>query len=182
VDIHSQLCEVYGENCMSVQHLRKWCREFKDGRTDFHDEQHSGRPSVLDETDACQYNNQCGPLLWDVEEPSPRDSKQEERHAHEGSAFPSGQRSSAHRPCNNRSINKFGWDTVTHPPYSPDIAPSDYHLFPELKKHLGGTHFRTGDELKEEVLSYLHSAAGEFYNSGIKKMVHRMQKCIIQCQ
>jgi hypothetical protein len=75
-------------------------------------------------------------------------------------------------------INKFGWDTVTHPPYSPYIAPSDYHLFPELKKHLGGTHFRTGEELKEEVLSYLRGAAGEFYDSGIKKMVHRMQKCI----
>jgi histone-lysine N-methyltransferase SETMAR len=39
-------------------------------------------------------------------------------------------------------INKFGWDTVTQPPYSPDIAPSDYHLFPELKKHLGWMHFR----------------------------------------
>jgi histone-lysine N-methyltransferase SETMAR len=75
-------------------------------------------------------------------------------------------------------INKFGWDTVTHPPYSPNIAPSDYHLFPELKEHLDGTHFRTGEELKEEVLSYLRGAAGEFYDSGIKKMVHRKQKCI----
>jgi hypothetical protein len=28
----------------------KWCREFKDGRTDIHDEQHSGQPSVSDET------------------------------------------------------------------------------------------------------------------------------------
>jgi hypothetical protein len=47
-----------------------------------------------------------------------------------------------------------------------------------LKKHLGGTHFRTGEELKEEVFSYLRGAAGEFYDSGIKKMVHSMQKCI----
>jgi hypothetical protein len=46
-----------------------------------------------------------------------------------------------------------------------------------LKKHLGGAHFRTGEELKEEVLSYLRDAVGEFYDSGIK-MVHRMQKCI----
>jgi hypothetical protein len=57
-------------------------------------------------------------------------------------------------------------------------SPSDYHLFPELKKHLSGTHFRTGEELKEEVLSYLRDAAGEFYDSDIKKMAHRMQKCI----
>lgn len=27
------------------------------------------------------------------------------------------------------------------PPYSPDLAPSDYHLFPILKKHLKGCHF-----------------------------------------
>jgi hypothetical protein len=40
-----------------------------------------------------------------------------------------------------------------------------------LKKHLGGTHFRTGEELKEEIFSYLRGAAGEFYDSG-------MQKCI----
>jgi transposase len=50
VDIHSQLCEAYEEKCMSVQHVRKWCSECKDGRTDVHDEQRSGRPSVLDET------------------------------------------------------------------------------------------------------------------------------------
>jgi transposase len=35
---------------MSVQHVRKWCREFKDGRRDVHDEQCSGRPSVSVET------------------------------------------------------------------------------------------------------------------------------------
>jgi hypothetical protein len=39
-------------------------------------------------------------------------------------------------------------------------------------------HFRTGEELKEEVFSYLRGAAGEVHDSGIKKMVHRMQKCI----
>jgi hypothetical protein len=55
---------------------------------------------------------------------------------------------------------------------------NDYNLFPELKKQLGGTHLRTGEELKEEVLSYILGAAGEFHDSGIKKMVHRMQKCI----
>jgi hypothetical protein len=34
---------------MSVHHVRKWCREFKDRRTDVHDEQRSGWPSVSDE-------------------------------------------------------------------------------------------------------------------------------------
>lgn len=37
-------------------------------------------------------------------------------------------------------INPFGWDVITHPSYSPDVVLSDYHLFPEIKKHLGRTH------------------------------------------
>uniref|UniRef100_A0A8C5MXC0 Histone-lysine N-methyltransferase SETMAR n=1 Tax=Leptobrachium leishanense TaxID=445787 RepID=A0A8C5MXC0_9ANUR len=33
-------------------------------------------------------------------------------------------------------LQNFGWNTITHPPYSPDLAPSDYHLFPKLKEYL----------------------------------------------
>ncbi|XP_033230210.1 protein GVQW3-like [Belonocnema kinseyi] len=50
VEIHTQLCEIYEDKCMSVQHMRKWCREFKNGRTDVNDEERSGRPSISDET------------------------------------------------------------------------------------------------------------------------------------
>jgi len=50
IEIHQQLTEVYGVKCMSVQHVRKWRREFTGGRTDIHDEERSGRPSVSDET------------------------------------------------------------------------------------------------------------------------------------
>ncbi|XP_075210291.1 histone-lysine N-methyltransferase SETMAR-like [Lycorma delicatula] len=48
VDIHRQMTEVYGDKCMSVQHVRKWCREFSTGRKEVHDEEQSGRPSVLE--------------------------------------------------------------------------------------------------------------------------------------
>jgi hypothetical protein len=40
-------------------------------------------------------------------------------------------------------------------------------------------HFRTGEELKEEVLSYLHGAAGEFYDSGIKKWYTACKNALI---
>lgn len=35
-------------------------------------------------------------------------------------------------------ITSFGWEQFDHPPYSPDLVPSDYHMFLQLKKHLGG--------------------------------------------
>ena len=37
---------------------------------------------------------------------------------------------------------------VGHPPYSPDLAPSDYFLFPNMtQKHLAGKQYRTDDEV-----------------------------------
>src|SRR5215469_6009725 len=46
-EIHRQLCEVYGPNVMSDSNVRQWCRLFKEGRTNVHDEERSGRPSVI---------------------------------------------------------------------------------------------------------------------------------------
>ena len=40
--------------------------------------------------------------------------------------------------CNPEETGLPGLSMSYHPPYSPDLAPSDYHLFPELKKQLQG--------------------------------------------
>jgi len=46
VEIHKTIVAVYG-NVMNGQNVTKWCREFSEGRTDVHDEQRSGRPSLI---------------------------------------------------------------------------------------------------------------------------------------
>jgi len=40
------------------------------------------------------------------------------------------------------TIQKPKWNVLPHPPYSPDLAPSDYHLFGPLKEYLGRKRFR----------------------------------------
>jgi hypothetical protein len=30
-------------------------------------------------------------------------------------------------------LNSWGWEILPHPPHSPDLAPSDFHLFPKMK-------------------------------------------------
>ena len=50
IDIHRQLCEVYGPQCIDVKNVQKWVREFMYGQTDIHDVQRSGRPLILAET------------------------------------------------------------------------------------------------------------------------------------
>jgi len=48
-----------------------------------------------------------------------------------------------------RFWEKFNWDILDHPPYCPDIAPSDFLLFLHLKKHLAGKKFDGDDEVQE---------------------------------
>jgi hypothetical protein len=49
VDIHHQICEVYDENAMSDGMVKKWVRQFNEGRENVHDEARSGRPSVVND-------------------------------------------------------------------------------------------------------------------------------------
>ncbi|KAG8338350.1 hypothetical protein J6590_000009 [Homalodisca vitripennis] len=45
VEIHRQLCQVYGEHDMSVQMVRRWRAMFLEGRENVHDDERSGRPA-----------------------------------------------------------------------------------------------------------------------------------------
>jgi histone-lysine N-methyltransferase SETMAR len=46
-----------------------------------------------------------------------------------------------------KKLAYLGFQCLDHPPYSPDLAPSDYHLFPGLKKRLKGRHFSSDAEV-----------------------------------
>lgn len=82
-------------------------------------------------------------------------------------------------PPNTRTFDTFGCTVMFHPPYSLDFAPSDY-LFPKFKEHLNGQRFRSVDDVKEEVKHFLNGLASEFYDIGIQKLEHRLQKLIVK--
>jgi transposase len=46
-EIYRQVYEVYGENATSDGMVRRWCRMFSEGRTNVHDDDRSGRPSLV---------------------------------------------------------------------------------------------------------------------------------------
>lgn len=75
-------------------------------------------------------------------------------------------------------LQQFKWEVFDHPPYSPDLAPSDYHLFREMKAWLGGQRFANNDELQNAVTTYLGSLAADFFEEGIGKLVSRYDKCL----
>ncbi|GFU56486.1 histone-lysine N-methyltransferase SETMAR [Trichonephila clavipes] len=75
-------------------------------------------------------------------------------------------------------LRGFGWDVFGHPSYSPDLTPSDFHLFLHLKSFLAGKHFNNDKELKENVSNWLKTQAATFYEEGIEKLVPRYDTCL----
>jgi histone-lysine N-methyltransferase SETMAR len=76
------------------------------------------------------------------------------------------------------TLAKMRWEVLPHPPYSPDLAPSDYHLFGPLKEHLGGKKFTTDEALQNDVLQWLRQQPSSFYTKGIRELPQRWQRCL----
>jgi transposase len=57
--------------------------------------------------------------------------------------------------CTRALLEHFNWELFDHPPYSPDLSPSDYHLFTYLKNWLGSQSFDNIKELMEGVKTWL---------------------------
>jgi transposase len=73
-------------------------------------------------------------------------------------------------------LEHFNWELFDHPPYSPDLAPSDYHLFTCLKDRLVSQRFNNNDELMEGVKTWQSSQAADFSDIGIQKLIPRYDK------
>ena len=68
--------------------------------------------------------------------------------------------------------------TLSHAPYSPDLAPCDFFLFPNLKKELAGKHFNTEQEVKTAVQGSLERLGSEGLLFVFEKWASRLDKCI----
>ena len=71
-------------------------------------------------------------------------------------------------------IHKLGYELLPHPAYSP----SDYLLFPNLKKWLSGKRFGSNEEVITETNAYFEGLEKTYYLKGIKKLEKRWTKCI----
>lgn len=72
----------------------------------------------------------------------------------------------------------YGWTVLPHPPYSPDLAPSDYHLFSDLQRFLKGQSFKDRATIQTVLTNYFKNQPQSFYHEGIHKLPGRWQKVI----
>jgi len=76
------------------------------------------------------------------------------------------------------TLQQLGWDVLPHPPSSPDLAPSDFHLFGPIKEFLGGQNFSTDDEMKQAVLGWFSHTGESFYAKAFQALVNAGVKYI----
>jgi len=86
----------------------------------------------------------------------------------------------AHRAfATQKKLAYMGFQCLDHSPYFPDLAPSTYHLFPELKKELKGRHFWSDAEVIAVAETWLDGQSSDFFFlSGLQTLEQRAMKFI----
>ena len=80
-----------------------------------------------------------------------------------------------------RLLSLFGFwkgESFNHPPYSPDLSPCDFFLFPRLKKMLSGNKYTSRSSLGSAIYQCLQQIPKEDYLSAFHDWVKRLQKCV----
>jgi hypothetical protein len=76
------------------------------------------------------------------------------------------------------TLRKLKWEITEHPANSPDLVPSDFHLFGLFKEALGRRISRFDEDVQNAMHQWLRAQPKIFYYDGIKKSVGCWQKCV----
>ena len=79
-----------------------------------------------------------------------------------------------------QKLLELGWDVLPHPPYSPDLAPCDYHIFQSLQNSLNGKKFNSLVSIKNDLDKFFAEKPQKFWEDGIFKLPKRWKKVVEQ--
>ena len=86
-------------------------------------------------------------------------------------------------PCHKsiatvEKLHELYFELLSHPPYSPDLTPSDYWLFADPKRMLQGKWYGSNEEVISETEAYFETKDKSFYKKGIELLEKRWNQCI----
>ena len=76
------------------------------------------------------------------------------------------------------AVERNGYEFIPHPAYSPDLDPSDFFLFQNLKKDILGLHFWFDEEVMTAVEEWVNGKDPDFFSSGLMALEHHWSKYI----
>ena len=174
-EMYGMLQTAFLWSCMNQASVFEWHKRFKEGRESVRDDERCGRSKKSIDQSWLAKGLGLGLLCWGfkgVQEEIPRE---EASTLQIGSvAFPAGQCTSPQlSTLVTGYLTKMGIKTVPHPPYSPDLTPCDFCLFPKLR----GCHYETIKEIKEAVRKVIDTLTQEDFHGAFQKLLEQY-KCI----
>ncbi|KYN39393.1 hypothetical protein ALC56_06212 [Trachymyrmex septentrionalis] len=184
------LTVAYGESTLSKKNVYKWYKLFQEGRENVNDEPRSGRPSTsktdenVQEVKEIVLKNRritireiaddlnisfgsCQSILTDVLGMTRVSAKFVPKLRSKTSLLVS-----SFLAKNNTII-------MPQPPYSPDLAPCDFFLFPKLKRPMKGRRFATIEQIKAASLEELKAIPKSAFQKCFDDWKKRWHKCIV---
>ncbi|UYV78600.1 hypothetical protein LAZ67_16002110 [Cordylochernes scorpioides] len=76
------------------------------------------------------------------------------------------------------TLQELECEVLQHPPYSPDLVPTNYHLFRFMSNHMRGTTFDDEEDLKTWLNNFFDTRLGNFWRKGINKIVERWEEVV----
>ena len=184
-ETYGMLQTAYGPSCMNRSSVFQWHKRFKEGRESLRDDERCGRSREVSmgiiyihwvPTGITVNKEYYIEVLREFRKTFRRKRPE---------LFESGQ---WHFHQDNAPVHKsilvtdyltqMGIKTVPHPPYSPDLAPCDFWLFPKLKENLRGNRYSTIEDMKEAVTRVLNTLTQEDFQGAFQKLLERYNKCI----
>lgn len=77
-----------------------------------------------------------------------------------------------------KKVRDLGWDRLDQPAYSPDLAPSDYHLFRSMQIDLADIRFQNAGEVRKWIDNWIAKKDKDFFRRGINKLPERWREVI----
>jgi len=75
-------------------------------------------------------------------------------------------------------LAKHQTSVVPHPPYSPDLAPADFFMFPKLKTTLKGRRFQTIEEIQQNAIRELRTITESAFQEAFQQWKKHWERCI----
>ncbi|EZA49217.1 Histone-lysine N-methyltransferase SETMAR [Ooceraea biroi] len=194
VQAHKKLSDVYGEDALKLRQCQNWFTKFRSGDFNVKDAPRSGRPIEIDDDKLKALIDSNRRLTTrEIAENLNISKSSVENHLkrlgyiskldiwvrHELKEIHLTERIDI---CD--SLLKLWMGCVTmmlpYPPYSPDLAPSDYHLFRSLRNALNGKTFTADEDMKSLLELFFAEKDKNFFERGIMKLPEKWQKIIKQ--
>ena len=176
-ETYGMLQTAFQPSFMNRASVLEWHKRFKEGRESVRDDERCGRSKEVNRPELIGQRVRVRVIMLRFLGSSGRDSLGRGQHSSNGV---SGNFHQDNTPVYNfilvtDYLTKMGIKTVPHRPYSPNLAPCDFWLFPKLRS----CRYETIEEMKEAVTKILDTLTQEDFHGAFQKLLERYNKCIV---